>query len=176
MTDPADDDLPALRDDAAPRRIDAAFARAVAADVARRRGGVRALVPLLAPVGVGCAIFAFVFSRSPNPPSSLVPRPPPGVVVAPPASPAGDAVAVADDDLDAIDAAGDDNLDDDLDAVAGDDAVAAVFDLDDAALLAFAGPAAGDPTGFAFDGLDGSSDRELDAVARAFDAALAQKL
>ncbi|MBM4279259.1 MAG: hypothetical protein FJ137_00380 [Deltaproteobacteria bacterium] len=166
MTTP-DDDLPALRDDAAPRRTDAAFARAVAADVARRRGGLRALVPLLAPLSVGCAIFAFVFSRSPNAPSSLVPRPPPAAVVVA-ADVEGRAAAF---DRDAIDA----EVDDDLDAVGGD-AVADAFDLDDVALLAFAGPAAADPAGFAFDGLEGSSDRELDDIERAFDAALAQKL
>jgi hypothetical protein len=169
MTEP-DDDLPALRDPTGPRRTDQAFARAVAADVAQRRR-FAALGPLLAPVGVGIAILAVVVARAPTPPSpSLGPGSRSGEVVAA-VSVTDPRVAARDDAEDGIaDEAGEPD-----DMVVAADLDIVVEDLDDAALLAWVAPVA-DPGSFAFEGLDGSTDRELDEVERAFDAALAKKL
>ena len=172
-----DDDLPELRAEGAPRRNDAAFARAVAADVDARRarkGASAVLVPLLAPLGVGLGIFAFVAMHGPSRDLSVIiptylpadaPSGPPEMLVADASPPATDVVPAAEADDDGID---------DLDAAAVD-----ADDLDDDALVAFADPvpAARDHEPlFAFDGLDGSSDRELNDVEQALDAALAAKL
>jgi hypothetical protein len=186
-----DDDLPALRATDVPRRTDAAFARAVAAGVDARRHGKKgwsALVPLLAPVGVGLGILAFVVLRSPERPAVvLAPLLPPEKLVAVAGLPSPTDVST--------DAPADDDTDDDTDDSADDSDVAdedvadelgqgagllgAIDDLDDDGLVAFAGPsgaAADHEPLFAFDGLDGSDDRELDDVEHALDAALARKL
>ena len=173
-----DDDLPGLRDASAPRRNDAAFARSVAAAVDARRGrkGASAvLVPLLAPLGVGLGIFAFVAMHGPSRDLSVIvptylpagaPSEPPELLVADASPPHA---ATADDD--------DDDGDDAVDGLY--EAAVDVDDLDDDALVAFADPVPGardhEPL-FAFDGLDGSSDRELNEVEDALDAALAAKL
>jgi hypothetical protein len=173
-----DDDLPELRDAASPRRNDAAFARAVAADVDARRtrkGAVSVLVPLLAPLGVGVGIFAFVAMHGPSRDLAvIVPTYLPDA--APDAAPDEPTEALVAEASPAAheDVADDEEAVDDLDTGAVD-----VDDLDDDALVAFADPLPGardhEPV-FAFDGLDGSSDRELDDVEHALEAALAAKL
>jgi hypothetical protein len=179
-----DDDLSDLRLDAAPRRSDGAFTRAVAADVEARRGrkgALPVLVPLLAPLGIGLGIFAFVALHGPShDPTVVVPTfLPDGTKTASPAAfAAGLASTATDAAQDDPDAAADDRhvvLDD----ITGDAVALDLDDLEDDALVAFADPAGGardrEPL-FAFDGLDGSTDRELDDVEDAFDAALAAKL
>jgi hypothetical protein len=151
-----DDDLPSLRDDTAPRRTDTAFSRAVADDVARRRR-FALLGPLLAPLAVGAGIFAFVFARAPAPHTTVPARADiASVVVAEPGS-AGVRLIDEDDDHE-------------------DNGVIDVDDLDDDTLLALSGSARSERDHFAFEGLEGSTDHELDDVERAFDAALAKKL
>jgi hypothetical protein len=161
-----DNDLPILRNTAHPRRSDDAFGRAVAHDVAaaRRRQSGAALLPLLAPVGVGLGILAFVTLRSPRTTSEAMS---PVVVAASPASEtktsprslATGALALWEDDnvIDADDAWFDDDTLDDLVALTPGDA----HELDPTFTSGTAG---------------GSMERELEHIEHALDVALAKKL
>jgi len=151
---PDDDDFPALRAPETGRRTDDAFARAVAAAVAARRGRFRRLfvaVPTVAGVA-GAAVVVFALTR-PGPVAVEVV--PPTVAVVAVDRDAGVAVAV-------------------VEAVAAHDVLAVFEDSDDTGdgLLALADSDDDDDFDFAIPGLAGSSDRELEDIEAALDRAL----
>jgi hypothetical protein len=161
---PGVDELVALRVEAAPRRTEAAFARAVAADVAAARARWRFALPVFG--AAAAAAVVVVVARPVAPVASTA-----DVAAALEARAAQPALAA---DLHDRDAADDGT--DGLDGLDGLDVADAVVVLDDRALLALAGDEVGSAPDFAFEALDGSTGDELDAVEAALDDALARKL